>query len=220
MKAGVFLKRVAAFAAVSFCLFSFSYAAFINGAVKIGAQKNFYYLTTNAESVEVGVLDVTKNGGAGYVLDENGGEIALAVYFNSMDAENVFASNLSNYRRLKVCLRKGNALYVKKRSDKKRAKKIKADFEAARRHIAMLDEILVGLENGETQEAVKRNLGAMRESFQTLEVSSIEELRPLFACGRQGVSELGSGIVTASELRYLLCELSVLYTRASGAFAL
>ena len=208
------------YAAVAFCFGAVGYAGFLNGAVKIGAQKTFYYLTTSVESVEVGVLDVTKNGGAGYVLDGNGKEVALSVYFNAEDAETVFATNLHKYDGLKIAKRATNAIYVKRYSDKKRAKKIASDFENARRHIAMLEEILIGLETGETQESVKRKLGALKESFQTLESTSISELCPLFACGRQGTHDLENGVVTASELRYLLCELSFSYTHAAGAFTL
>ena len=220
MTTGYFCKRIAVILTAVYCFSACVYAGYLKRAEKIGEEKAFYFLTTNADSVEACILDVSKNGGAGFLTDCHIGDVALSVYFNMDDAELVCAANAQNYDGLKVCERVANALYIKGFSRKKQSKAIRADFENAYLHILKINEILTGLEKGETQESVKRTLGALKQSFQILSKSAIKELRPFFEAGAEYAAELEKEIVTASALRYFLCTLSSDYVVAAENFSL
>ena len=220
MKTGYFCKRIAIIFTVAFCFSACVYARYLKSAEKIGEVKTFYYLTTNSDSVEVCVLDVSKNGGAGFLTDCHSGDVALSVYFNFTDAEKVQKANEDCYANLKICENKTNALYVKGVFRKKSAKAVRADFENAYRQIETLDEALTDLENGGTQESVKRTLGAVKESCRILEKSAIKELQSFFRLGADSAADLEGGIVTTSKLRYFLCELCVSYAAATEKFSL
>lgn len=220
MKTGYFCKRIAVIFTVAFCFLACVYARFLKSAEQIGEVKTFYYLTTNTDSMEVCVLDVSKNGGAGFLTDCHSGDVALSVYFNLDDAKKVQKANEKHYENLKICESKANALYVKGLFQKKRAEAVQADFENAYRHIKKIDETLAGLENGASQESVKRTIVSLKECCQILEKTAIKELRPFFRLVAERGADIEREIVTSSKLRYLLCELCCLYVEAAEKFSL
>ena len=65
-----------------FSLLIFLYASLFSGLERVANRKVFYYLVQDSMHVEASVYNVSLNGGAGYVLEENGRFYAVyAVYF-------------------------------------------------------------------------------------------------------------------------------------------
>lgn len=223
MRAGNFFKKIAFVLSFVFTLFSIGYAIFLNAAVEVPLDKAFYFLTAEGETVEVCAMDVTKSGGAGFLLKtENQTKVAVSVYFKEIDALNAKEKNLKNYDNLSLSVETISKLYIKRDSAKNSAQKIKACFDGLYAHILALDGIITRLEKGGTQEEIKTILQTLFSNFKFLSVSSIPLFSRDYARAATYLEEeiFSKGVVTLSSLRYLTCDLCASFISAANAYSL
>ena len=221
MKTGKFFKSCAVILSTVFTAGSLIYAAILKSAVKIPLGQEFCFLVSSSKSVEACVLDVKKSGGAGYLLeDKNGEKVAVSVYFSDALAQDVMLENKGVYDGLGTLAKRCDALYLTSSRQKRLAGKIRADFANAYQNIVFLNSTIEELENGATQESIKRSLGALKENLSCLSKVCVKELVEPCKRAESGVAEAVNGVVTASSLRYVLCEFCDDYAESVAKYRL
>ena len=221
MTTGKFFKKYATVCAVAFTVFITGYAAFLSFATKISLEQELCFVAMGAESVETCVLDVTKNGGAGYLLDDGKDTlVALSVYFSKENAESVWVKNKDYYDDLQTLSKPCDTLYLKTRAQKRNGEKIKTDFETVYESAVYLSDVVLSLDNGATQESVKRTANALREKLEIFAQICVTPLKEPCEQAATGLKDATKGIVTSANLRYVLCQLCDGYARATASYCL
>jgi len=210
MRAGVFQRIIFA---VCFCfLFCVGgYTLYLKNRTVVPLGKEFYFLTVQAEGVEVSALEVQKDGGAGFLLPSKyGRKIALSVYFNQTDGEKVFVKNQEKYQNLSLVCVRCDSLYFGGESVEER-KAVLAALNTLSEHISLLNELIERVENGQTQEASKRILGEISENFDYLTKlyrKKFPVLSKIYQRSGTKIQKQTADLVFAKDLRYVVCELS------------
>ncbi len=204
-----------------FSLCIFFYAAFIHRAQSVWHGKSFYFLVSPTEHIEVGVFDAQLDGGAGYLLNDNGREVVvLAAYLNKTDAITAQTGIAENSELLNISVER---LYFKTRREKKNADSYQSALSALYNCMQILEQEIYRLDNGATQNSSRSVLKILQRQFAHMDkeyegkYSSFSEV-----CKKAVASleEIVSDIVYASDLRYLLCELTVGYIALAKEFSL
>lgn len=225
MSADFIWKKVWKISLVALCFFvtgvSFVYAYVLTGVEKVYLSDNFYFLVSKTVNVEVGAFESLQNGGAGYILEENGREYAvLSVYFTeekALQVQNGLAEETLLLRK------KTNDLYLKTRSDKALANTFKNAFSCLKSCMEILSEEIVRLDNGATQESSKRILRILQKQYDYLEYEykkSFPDFAKLCERAEKALGKIVAGTVYVKDLRYLLCELCVSYNGLADTFEL
>ena len=209
---------------VSFTFSAFFYAKSLENAQTVGAEKHFYFLVSNEESVQASTEMISLQGGAGYALvQEKDTYAAYAVYFSENDSMDAQSSVLEMGQSTKIVEVSCAPLYLKTAKEKERAKLIAGAFESLYGCMQVLNGEIKRLERGATQESSKRILQTLFKQFSFLKKQYAERVAGYGnACknAKKRLSESISNIVYAKDLRYLLCELSVAYANLSKNFSL
>lgn len=216
MRTGSFFKKLFFFCAFGIFCWGVGYSFYLQRAVKLDLQKTFYFLTAQPQSVQTCVLDVRKDGGAGFLLNSsNQPKVALSVYFQEEEATKAKEANLKKYENLKVTPKTCAKLYLKRDSEKKSAKKIAEGFEGIYTAARFLDETVKMMENGATQNAAKSllvRLSAYLERLTNAYKGGVSEgFSYVFQNARNSVDKICLNIITVKDLRYLSCQLCADY---------
>lgn len=206
---------------ILFSLCAFFYAAFINRAQTVWHGKNFYFLLSPTENVEVGIFDAQLDGGAGYLLHHNGQEaVALAVYFQQEDALKAQVQGTENLEVLHISV---DRLYFKTRCEKKNAELYQGALSALYSCMQILGQEIYRLDNGATQSSSLSTLKILQRQFSHLrkqykeKYAVFSEICQTASCSLEKIIE---NTIYASDLRYVLCALTEGYVQLTKEFSL
>ncbi len=206
-----------------FTVFCFLYALFLNRAKAVEIKTGFFYLVREETNVEVGAEFVKLEGGAGYLLRQNGKDyVVLSVYLQEKDALAVQA-NLSDGEETQLLYAGVDTLYFKGEREKKNAAIFVGALEILREYMGVFDGAIGLLEDGRTQERVKRLLLPLSRQLFYLSREYAESY-PDFSsvCQRYAkrIEEYCAEILFVGDLRYELCSLTADYLALAGAFSI
>ncbi|MBQ8657865.1 MAG: hypothetical protein IJ506_01915 [Clostridia bacterium] len=223
MRTGVF-KNCITFFCVFFIFAVVGYCCFLNSRAVIALDKDFYFLTIETQTVEASAIEIKRDGGAGFLLKSGkSAEVALSVYFSENEGNKIADLNKEKYEDLKVTHLNCGKLYLKRSVSNDEAKKLADAFDNLYGHILLLNEAILRLDNGQTQEASKRILKEISDNFGYLKnayAGKYKTLASLYAKGEEALEAQIENIVFAKDLRYLLCELSKGYIDFAGEYSL
>ncbi len=222
MRTGVF-KNCITFFCVFFIFSIVGYCFFLNSRTVIALDKDFYFLTVETQTVEVAALEVKRDGGAGFLLRaDNSEKVALSVYFSEFECNQIVELNKKKYEDLQVTRFNCGNLYLKNAS-RDEGELLVAAFDNLYGHMLLLNETILRLDNGQTQEDSKRILSEISSNFGYLNkayAGKYKTLASLYAKGKEVLDEQIKNIVFSKDLRYLLCELSKGYIDFAGEYSL
>ena len=206
---------------VLFSLCIFFYAAFIHRAQSVWHGKSFYFLLSPTEHIEVGIFDAQLDGGAGYLLNDNGREVVvLAAYLNKADAVTAQASVSGNFELLNVSVER---LYFKTWREKRNADSYQSALSALYNCMQILEQEIYRLDNGATQNSSISVLKILQRQFAYMDreyARTYHSFSEICKKTAMSLEKIVSDIVFASDLRYLLCELTVGYIELTKNFSL
>lgn len=209
---------------MSFTFSAFFYAKRLENAQRVVAEKQFYFLVSNGESVQASTEMISLQGGAGYALVHGSDTYAAyAVYFSKDESMDAQSSVLEMGKNAKIVEVSCTPLYLKTEKEKANAPMIMGAFESFYGCMQVLNGEIKRLERGATQESSRCILQTLSRQFSFLKKQYAEKVAGYGnACenAEKGLSEILSNIVYAKDLRYLLCELSVAYANLSKNFSL
>lgn len=207
---------------VCFTSICFVYAWFLSRAKTVELGVGFFYLVCEETNVEVGIEFVKLEGGAGYLLRQNGKDyVVLSVYFNEKDGIAV-QTNLSDDKETQLVYVGVDTLYFKTQKEKKNAAVYTGALQIFYSCIEVVGGVIQRLEDGATQESAKRILLPLSRQFAYLS-QEYAQVYPTFSsvCRRcsQRIEEYCTDILFAGDLRYELCAMTKEYLGLASAFA-
>lgn len=215
---------VAGALSVAFTFSAFLYAKTLENATTVGTEKNFYFLVSDSNSIEVSTQITKLQGGAGYsLIYEENEYAAYSVYFSENESRAAQSSVTQTGESAEIVVVKSAPLYLKTKKQKKHAALIGGAFESLYGCMQVLNGEISRLERGATQESSKRILQTLSRQFSFLEKKYAERVAGYAkACenAQKRLEEATKGVVYAKDLRYILCELSVAYANLSKNFSL
>ena len=170
----------------------------------------FYFLVSEDTRVEAGAEFIKLDGGAGYLLRNNGKDyVVLSVYLEENDGEMVREALAKQGKATRVLSVGIQRLYLKLSKDKKKANIYARAFHCLQSYMKVLTEAVSNLEKGGTQEACKRMIQPLIRQLLFLS-EQYQELYPAFAklCSgaADSLTQISNETVYVKDLRYLLCE--------------
>lgn len=215
-------KIGAGVAAVCFTALCCLYALFLSGAKEVALQVGFFYLVREETNVEAGAEFVKLEGGAGYLLRQNGRDyVVLSVYFQEKDALSVQA-NITNGENTQLVYAGVDTLYFKSARKKKNAALYVEALAGLYAYMQVLDGGIALLEDGATQERAKGILLPLSRQLYCF-AQEYEEVYPDFSavCRKYGeeIAEYCTEILFVSDLRYTLCAMTGAYLSLARAFS-
>lgn len=216
-------KITAGIAAVFFTAFCFVYALFLNRAKAVEMRVGFFYLVREEMNVEVGVEFVKLEGGAGYLLRQDGKDyVVLSVYLKEKDALAVQAS-MSQGKDAQLLYVGVGTLYFKSAKQKKNAAVYVGALQTFREYMEVFSAAIAQLEDGATQESVKRILLPLSRQCTYLS-REYAEIYPDFSsvCQRcaKRIEQYCTKILFVGDLRYELCGMTEDYLALANKFSI
>ena len=105
--------------AVSFTLFACFYAKRLKNAQTVGVERNFYFLASDCQSLEVSTQIIEFQGGAGYpLLCEKDEYVAYAVYFSENEIKTAQSSVAQIGENAEIVMVTSSPLYLKSTKEK------------------------------------------------------------------------------------------------------
>lgn len=191
---------------------------------KIYVGYKFHYLIIPTENVEVGVFNAQLDGGAGYTLNVNGkARVALSVYTDEQDGQNVCASLQSTGEQCELITLGVDALYLKSRAEKRNERELVGAFQTFYNCLTILEQEIFRLDKGATQESSKRILSKLKAQLTFLGKqysSSFAKYAALCAEMAGRISEILKKEIYAKDLRGVLCEASYEFVAIGAEFSL
>ena len=186
------------------------YSCYLSARQVTSVGTVFYILVSGESHVAASVENIKLQGGAGYVLSkEDKKYVVLSVHTNENDCTNVYARLLElgvNVSPLQIGVK---TLYFPK-SKKGGASTYIGALEILKGYICVLEQCIILLDSGETQENVKRILKPVKRQLQLLSDSYKSKYWDFsIACGTLALrlGENTKGIIYAKDLRYTLCSM-------------
>ena len=226
MTADFFDKKRWWYIALSQCLAVFigacmCYAVKINYATPVWVGKSFYFVVSENAHVDVSTQEIRLDGGAGYLLDYEGGSYAAwSVYFDEADGLAVQAGISEPTKLIQYNV---GYLYFQTRAEKRNKGVIQGALNSFYGCIDVLSQGLARLDEGMAQQACKRILRLLYKEYAYM-CSVYQESYPQFskACAamQTALSEILTKTVYGKDLRYLLCSACDAYIRMATVFSL
>ena len=225
MRRNFFIKKyiyqIGCFASVVFVFLSCFYAHTISKVQTVYIGKSFYFLVSKNTHVEAGAYDIALQGGAGYLLEDNGREyVAWGVYLTEHEAQKVEVGLREDTITLQKSVEK---LYFKTPKEKNNGVQVKNTLSWLNDCIKILDLETKRLENGATQESSKRILSDMQKQFAFMgKEYKTQDLSFANVCenAANALETICLSTVFVKDLRYLECELCFSYLKLSERFYL
>ena len=205
-----FLKRIGVGALTFFFCLCGIYTWKLSKIKVYSFQVFYYYLVTDDLRVDAGAEFVRLEGGAGYLIEQNGREyVALNVYTNKGAGEQV-RENLTEQCKSTYLKEIGvKKLYFWEKNDKRNADIYISALKCLQGDIALLETCGNLLEKGETQEQCKGLLKTLSQQM-AFQGKKNERRYKAFSklCERvtEKIERLLKGILYTKDVRYLLCE--------------
>lgn len=228
MSTDLFRNRIykvsAAILTICFSLFCVGYAYFLSGAQIAWLGVSFFYLVTDDTHVEAGAEFIKIEGGAGYLLRyENVDYAVLSVYFNELDGYAVQASLTAKGEKVQLIEISISKLYFKNKEEKQNANIYVGALNMLYDYMTVLNECMVRLDKGATQESTKRILQPLeRQLAYTSEqyAGKYPKFSRICKEAAETLCELNAKTLFAKDIRYLLCELSEKYVALASDFSI
>lgn len=216
------IYKIVAGVAACFTAFCCLYALFLSGVKEVALRVGFFYLVREETNVEAGAEFVRLEGGAGYLLRQDGRDyVVLSVYFQEQDALSVQA-NIINGENVQLVYTGVDTLYFKRAREKKNAALYVEALSGLYAYMQVLDGGIALLEKGVTQECAKGILLPLSRQLRCF-AQEYEEEYPAFSsvCREYGKEIEGycNKILFVSDLRYLLCAMTGEYLSLARAFS-
>lgn len=181
-----------------------------------------YYLVSENTKIEASTEFVRWEGGAGYLLENEGVEhVALSVFLDKSSAEKV-QKRLEESGEKIVLVAKGKEKLYFKGKEKRIAGKYVSALKLLKTYILLLEDCIAKLENGMTQERCKQILKTLEKQFAYLQVNYFDYKDFADACAqfKESLRCLSEDTVYLKDLRYLLCWQTEKYVKLCEAFSL
>ncbi len=225
MSAVFFRKRIIKFTAcvLLVCTLALACIGVCRKRVEIPTGKDFYFLVDTSSHVEASTHGVQYVGGAGYLLERNGGAcVAYSVYVTEENALRAQEALLQNAKSVETVKASSGNMKIKRR-DKDKAKALQGAMESLYGNICVLEAEIARLENGATQQSSARILATLERNFEYL-ATQYGEIYHAYAkrCLESAkiLKEVQKGIIYAKDLRYLQCELCVAHGELTANYPL
>jgi hypothetical protein len=200
--------------------FSLSYALVLREVEASGTERIFYFLVSENPHLQVSTIEIQLENGAGYLLKDGNKEYtALSVYLRSSESEKALQSASKRFSDLKIIPVESGKLYFSSRLDKKQAPKILGGLNTLFGCMQVIDYEIKRLEEGATQQSVKRVLQEIEGTIVFLGQDN-EFFSSVCKSTATALNKSVSDIVYLKDLRYLLCELCSAYKNISEEFSL
>ncbi len=198
------------------------YAFRLFNAKVLPIYKTFYFLVSTNTHVQASAHETVLQGGAGFLLEENGKSYAvISVYLSQDDAQTVSSS--FKEQNTALIAKQVDKLYFLGNKEKKQADTIEYGLNGLYSCMCSLNEEITRLDKGATQQSCTRILDAISQKLLTFAkacekalqgytnelISIVDKLR-----------EIASGIIYAKDLRYELCSLVDTYLKICDEYAL
>ena len=221
---GKISRAVSVLVAVCFTAFCGIYASVLSRAKIIIFQKGFFYLVREGANAEVGAEFIKLEGGAGYLLSKDGADYAvLSLYAAENDALAVQASLQKDGNSAQIVYVGVETLYFKTAKEKKNADVFIGALETLYSYIGVFNETAAMLENGATQEQIKRILRPFSRQILCLG-QEYQQIYPAFSTVclsfSEKVAERCENILFAGNLRYDICEIAGDFFALADAFSI
>ncbi len=206
-------------AAIGVVAFGFFYSQRLANAQTVTLNKSFYFLVSTDSRVEASAEFAKLDGGAGYLLEEEGSQyVALAVYLSRADALSV-QEGLGEALPTCVVHKGAFSLSFVGKEKRKSALYLNA-LRTLEGYICILNECIARLEKGSTQESCKRLLTILQRQFAFAEGEYEEYPEYAKACGAwsRELEGICKETVYLQRLRYLLCWQVEKYLQLCEAF--
>ena len=209
---------------VCFTVFCFTYAQVLLRVKKIDITTGFFYLVREESNVEVAVEFVKLEGGAGYLLRQNAKDyVVLSVYLKEKDGIAVQTMLADKGEHTQLLYIGANTLYFKTRKEKKNAALYVGALQIMHSCMEVFNCVITMLEDGATQESVKRILFPLSSQFEYL-AKEYENVYPDFSAVcyyfAEIINEYCAEILFVSDLRYVLCLMAEEYLSLASAFSI
>ena len=200
--------------------FSLSYALVLREVEASGTERIFYFLVSENPHLQVSTIEIQLENGAGYLLKDGNKEYtALSVYLRSSESEKALQSANKRFSDLKIIPVESGKLYFSSRLEKKQAPKILGGLNTLFGCMQVIDYEIKRLEEGATQQSVKRVLQEIEGTIVFLGHDN-EFFSSVCKSTATALNKSVSDIVYLKDLRYLLCELCSAYKNISEEFSL
>ena len=191
--------------------------------VEVQTGKDFYFLVDTSSHVEASTHGVQYVGGAGYLLEKDGGAcVAYSVYVKEENALRAKEALLQNSKSVETVKTSVENMKIR-RKDKDKAKALQGAMESLYGNICLLEAEIARLENGATQQSSARILAVLERNFEYL-ATNYADIYNAYAkrCLESAriLSEMQKEIIYAKDLRYLQCELCVAYGELTANYPL
>lgn len=190
-----------------FVMLSLVYAGFMTQVKVLEFQTTFYFLVSETLSVEASTEFIKLEGGAGYLLEYGGREyIILSVYTNEEEGESVCSALSTMGRQVKLLPISIYRLYFKGKQKQSVSMYVSA-LKSIKEYIFILHQCIILLDNGATQEGIKRILTPVQKHFarqSCLFQDKYTEYANLCDCVGEELQQINQ-TVFARDLRYLTC---------------
>ena len=220
----VFYKRISKIGLAIIALFfvlTGGYAYAIKTAEIVPVFRSYYFLVSTSTHIQASTQQTLLSGGAGYPLEKDGDIFVTIAVYSSENSARRAQGNLSEETQIiELAVDK---LYFKGIKKKRTAKAIISAFSCLDDCIEVLEGEIVRLDDGATQNSSKRVLRTLSRQFSFLS-QRYEETLPAFSTvfmnANAQIERISSGIVYASKLRYLLCDLCFSFVKLGEEFSL
>ena len=200
--------------------FSLSYALVLREVEASGTERIFYFLVSENPHLQVSTIEIQLENGAGYLLKDGNKEYtALSVYLRSSESEKALQSANKRFSDLKIIPVESGKLYFSSRLEKKQAPQILGGLNTLFGCMQVIDYEIKRLEEGATQQSVKRVLQEIEGTIVFLGQDN-EFFSSVCKSTAAALNKSVSDIVYLKDLRYLLCEICSAYKNISEEFSL
>lgn len=208
-----------------FLISGFFYARILGGAQVIDLAQNFYFLVSEEEHVAVSAQSIYLSGGAGYIITRGREEYAvLACYQKEADARTVRDNLAIRQISTEILKESSGHLYLKSRSEKENAEKIKGFFSTLYSCTTFLGDVAIKAEKGEySQRKLKETLQEVNKVLSCLarENKCLSEEFFLYTTkASEKLNEMNRGVVYAKDIRYVQIYLSDCFLSLASRFSL
>ena len=225
MSAVFFRKRIVKITAggLLVCMLALVCICVRRKTVEVQTGKDFYFLVDTSSHVEASTHGVQYVGGAGYLLEKDGGAcVAYSVYVKEENALRAKEALLQNSKSVETVKTSVENMKIR-RKDKDKAKALQGAMESLYGNICLLEAEIARLENGATQQSSARILAVLERNFEYL-ATNYADIYNAYAkrCLESAriLSEMQKEIIYAKDLRYLQCELCVAYGELTANYPL
>lgn len=189
---------------------------------KISYSVQFHFLVSEDTRVEASAEFVKLEGGAGYLLRENGRDyVVLAVYLEKTDGLSVQEVLAAQNKQTHLISMGIDRLIFRGKKERKKSRLYVGALQSLYGCLCVLEQCVERLETGMTQSKSKEILSRLKAQFffmSDVYANSYGAFAALCRSVATKLAEKSEGIVYTNKLRYLLCETAEGYLRVAKNF--